>query len=406
MKLERLTFPNAAGEQLSAQIDFPIDGRPKAVALFAHCFTCTKNIKAVANISRALTRKGIAVMRFDFTGLGDSEGDFSSTSFSSNVADLVAAAEFLSRNYQPPKILIGHSFGGTASLQAALEIPSVAAVVTIGSPADPKHVQHVIGDAMETIRTNGEAEILLDGRPFKIRKQFLEDLQDTRIENSIRNLKRALLVLHSPVDRIVDIDNAARIFKTAKHPKSFISLDRADHLMSDPADSRYVGAVIAEWAFKYIGKELKSEEKAEGVHGEVVTRIGKSRYTTEILAGDHDMIADEPESMGGTDQGPSPYEYLLSGLGACTAITLRMYADRKEWPLESVLVRLKHEKIDATDCDTCKTEKGKIDRIDREIEFIGLLDEKQKARLSQIADRCPVHRTLHSEILVESRVKS
>ncbi|CAB5153546.1 Bll2902 protein [Olavius algarvensis associated proteobacterium Delta 3] len=406
MKLERLTFPNAAGEQLSAQIDFPIDGRPKAVALFAHCFTCTKNIKAVANISRALTRKGIAVMRFDFTGLGDSEGDFSSTSFSSNVADLVAAAEFLSRNYQPPKILIGHSFGGTASLQVALEIPSVAAVVTIGSPADPKHVQHVIGDAMETIRTNGEAEILLDGRPFKIRKQFLEDLQDTRIENSIRNLKRALLVLHSPVDRIVDIDNAARIFKTAKHPKSFISLDRADHLMSDPADSRYVGAVIAEWAFKYIGKELESEEKAEGVHGEVVTRIGKSRYTTEILAGDHDMIADEPESMGGTDQGPSPYEYLLSGLGACTAITLRMYADRKEWPLESVLVRLKHEKIDATDCDTCKTEKGKIDRIDREIEFIGLLDEKQKARLSQIADRCPVHRTLHSEILVESRVKS
>ncbi|CAB5122180.1 Bll2902 protein [Olavius algarvensis associated proteobacterium Delta 3] len=406
MKLERLTFPNAAGEQLSAQIDFPIDGRPKAVALFAHCFTCTKNIKAVANISRALTRKGIDVMRFDFTGLGDSEGDFSSTSFSSNVADLVAAAEFLSRNYQPPKILIGHSFGGTASLQVALEIPSVAAVVTIGSPADPKHVQHVIGDAMETIRTNGEAEILLDGRPFKIRKQFLEDLQDTRIENSIRNLKRALLVLHSPVDRIVDIDNAARIFKTAKHPKSFISLDRADHLMSDPADSRYVGAVIAEWAFKYIGKELESEEKAEGVHGEVVTRIGKSRYTTEILAGDHDMIADEPESMGGTDQGPSPYEYLLSGLGACTAITLRMYADRKEWPLESVLVRLKHEKIDATDCDTCKTEKGKIDRIDREIEFIGLLDEKQKARLSQIADRCPVHRTLHSEILVESRVKS
>ena len=405
MKLERLTFPNATGEQLSAQIDVPIDGRPKAFALFAHCFTCTKNIKAVANISRALTRKGIAVMRFDFTGLGESEGDFSSTSFSSNVADLVAAADFLSRTYQPPKILIGHSFGGTASLQAALEIPSAVAVATIGSPADPKHVRHLLGEAMETIQTRGEAEILLDGRPFRIKKQFLDDLQDTRIENSIRNLKRALLVLHSPVDQIVDIDNAARIFKTAKHPKSFISLDRADHLMSDPSDSRYVGAVIAEWAFKYMGDAPVEETETEETHGEVITRIDTSRYTTEILAGDHDLIADEPESMGGTDQGPSPYEYLLSGLGACTAITLRMYADRKEWPLESVLIRLKHEKIDAKDCTTCTTKEGKIDRIERELEFIGPLDEKQKARLSQIADRCPVHRTLHSEILVESRTK-
>jgi len=406
MRLERLTFPNAVGEQLSAQIDVPIDGRPKAFALFAHCFTCTKNIKAVANISRALTRKGIAVMRFDFTGLGESEGDFSSTSFSSNVADLVAAAEFLSQKYQPPKILIGHSFGGTASLQAALEIPSAVAVATIGSPADPKHVRHLLGDAMKTIQTQGEAEILLDGRPFRIKKQFLDDLQDARIENSIRNLKRALLVLHSPVDRLVDIDHAARIFKTAKHPKSFISLDRADHLMSDPADSRYVGAVIAEWAFKYIGEAQTKEAEAEGNHSEVITRIDTSRYTTEILAGDHDLIADEPESMGGTDQGPSPYEYLLSGLGACTAITLRMYADHKEWPLESVMIRLKHEKIDAKDCDTCETRQGKVDRIERELEFIGPLDEKQKARLSQIADRCPVHRTLHSEILVESRTKS
>jgi len=406
MKLERLTFPNTSGEELSAQIDFPIDARPRAFAVFAHCFTCTKNTKAVANISRALSRKGIAVMRFDFTGLGDSEGDFSSTSFSSNVADLVAAAEFLSATYQAPKILIGHSFGGTASLQAALDIPSANAVATIGSPADPKHVKHVLGDAMETIQARGEAEILLDGRPFKIRKQFLDDLQDARIDNSIRNLKRALLVLHSPVDTIVDIDNAARIFKAAKHPKSFISLDRADHLMSDPEDSRYVGAVIAEWASKYIEHKPKDHEDTEGAHGEVVTRIDKSRYTTEILAGDHNLIADEPETMGGTDQGPSPYEYLLSGLGACTAITLRMYADRKEWPLESVMVRLTHEKIDAEDCDTCKTEKGKIDRIDRELEFIGPLDDKQITRLAQIADRCPVHRTLHSEILVESRVKS
>jgi len=406
MKLERMTFPNAAGEELSAQIDFPIDGRPKAFALFAHCFTCTKNIKAVANISKALSRKGVAVMRFDFTGLGDSEGDFSATSFSSNVADLVAAAEFLSTHYQAPKILVGHSFGGTASLQAALDIPSVVAVVTIGSPADPQHVRHVLGDAMETIQAKGEAEILLDGRPFKIRKQFLDDLQNTLIDKSIRDLKRALLVLHSPVDDIVDIDNAARIFKTAKHPKSFVSLDRADHLMSDPADSRYVGSVIAAWAAKYIGQEPQKEEAAEGKHGEVVTRIDESRYTTEILAGEHDLIADEPASMGGADQGPSPYEYLLSGLGACTAITLRMYADRKEWPLESVLVRLKHEKIDAQDCDTCKTEKGKIDRIDRELEFIGPLDDKQIARLTQIADRCPVHRTLHSEILVASQVKS
>lgn len=405
MPIQKLTFQNTAGQQLSARLTIPADGRPLAYALFAHCFTCTKNLKAVRHISQAMMDQGIAVLQFDFTGLGESEGDFADTNFSSNVDDLVAAAAFLGEQYAGPHLLIGHSLGGAAVLQAAASIPSCVAVATIGAPADPEHVTHLIADARETIEQEGQATVTLAGRPFTIKKQFLDDLEKTRMEASIQNLRRALLVCHSPIDQTVGIDNAARIFQAALHPKSFLSLDTADHLLMKEPDAQYVGQAIAAWAAKYLTAPTPETAVQPTPDNRVVVRTGQAHYRTEIIANGHHYTADEPGSVGGTNQGGTPYDFLLGALGACTSITLRMYADRKQWPVEEIIVRLQHEKIHAEDCDTCETKVGKVDRIEREIELIGDLSDDQRQRLLEIADRCPVHRTLHSEILVQTRLR-
>jgi putative redox protein len=406
MQFKKLEFKNKEGQTLSARLDLPIDRKPLAYALFAHCFTCSKNIKAIAHISRALTREGFAVLRFDFTGLGESEGDFADTNFSSNVADLILAAEFLKSNYDAPKILIGHSFGGAAVLQAAARIPSSAAVVTIAAPADPTHVKRALGSTIEEIERQGEADVNLAGRTFKLKKQFLDDLKFSSMQATLQNLNKALLILHSPLDETVGIENAAQIFQTARHPKSFISLDKADHLLSNPDDSLYAGALIAAWALKYVATPQKDERKHDTADNRVITQIGKSGFVTEIRVNGHSLVADEPISAGGTNLGPTPYDFVLAGLGACTAMTLRMYADRKDWPLETVTVRLNHQKIHAGDCQSCETKEGMLDQIEREIELAGPLDDPQKARLIQIANRCPVHRTLNSEIIVRSKLKT
>ncbi len=405
MQFKNIEFKNKEGQTLSARLDLPVDGKPLAYALFAHCFTCSKNIKAIAHISRALTRQGLAVLRFDFTGLGESEGDFADTNFSSNVDDLIVAADYLKSNHEAPKILIGHSFGGAAVLQAATRISSSKAVVTIAAPADPQHVTHALGSTAAVIQSRGEAEVNLAGRTFTLKKQFLDDLEFVNMKKTLQDLKRALLVLHSPIDATVGIENAAQIFQVARHPKSFISLDKADHLLSAPEDSLYAGSVIAAWALKYVSTPKKDEPKSDRAANQVIARIGKSGYATDIMAEGHRMVADEPVSMGGTNLGPAPYDYLMAGLGACTAMTLRMYSDRKEWPLDGVTVKLKHQKIHAADCETCETKEGKLDQIEREIELAGGLDDQQKQRLIQIADRCPVHRTLHSEIVIKTELK-
>ncbi|ROR34602.1 bifunctional alpha/beta hydrolase/OsmC family protein [Inmirania thermothiophila] len=399
----RLQFDNGRGERLGAVLDRPL-GRPVAYALFAHCFTCGKNLKAAAHIAAALARQGIATLRFDFTGLGESEGEFAGTGFLANVEDLVAAAEYLAAEHGPARILVGHSLGGAAVLAAAARVPEAAAVATIGAPADPAHVTHLLGDAVEVIRREGEAEVRLAGRPFRIRRRFLEDLEAVDLPAAVAALRRPLLILHSPRDTVVGIDNAARIFQAAKHPKSFVSLDRADHLLSDEADSRYVGTVIAAWAARYLEHHPEEQAEAEPAVNQVVARIGRERYLTEICANGHALLADEPVRVGGGNRGPNPYDLLVSALGACTAMTLRMYADRKGWPLEAVEVRLDHAKIHARDCERCQEKDGMVDRIEREIVLEGALDETQRQRLLEIADRCPVHRTLHGEVEVRTRL--
>ena len=408
MRSERIKFENPNGERLAARLDQP-DVRPDAYALFAHCFTCSKDLKAVGNISEALNKQGIAVFRFDFTGLGQSEGEFSETTFSSNIDDLVTAADYLADNYEAPRILIGHSLGGAAVLRAAHDVDSARAVATIGAPSNPKHVaQHMKGSISE-IKAKGEAEVSIGGRAFTIKREFLEDLEAARMEEAIGNLGRALLIFHSPLDKIVGINNAARIFAAAKHPKSFISLDEADHLLLNESDSHYVGTVLGAWASRYIDtldeEPGPSEDGVAASKDDPVTVRTQEGYRTDIAASGHHLVADEPKSVGGTDQGPTPYDLLAAALGSCSTITLRMYADRKDWPLDEAIVRLEHRKVHAEDCERCETDEGKVDRFKREIELRGDLDDGQRQRLLEIADRCPVHRTLNGEIDIVSTLR-
>lgn len=382
---------------LAARLELPVNQHPHSYALFAHCFTCSKNLSAVRNISTALHQSGVAVLRFDFTGLGESEGDFVDTNFSSNVEDLVAAASYLADNYEAPSLLIGHSLGGAAVLCAATELPEVKAVATIGAPFDPEHVSHLLGDSIEEIEENGVAVVNIGGRPFTVKKQFLEDIRSNKISEKIKNLKKALLIMHSPQDRTVNIDNAARLYTTARHPKSFISLDGADHLLGDKMDAQYVGDTIASWVKRYLA--LPAQEKLRG-DKTVAARLGDKGFTTEIMVRHHSITADEPVSIGGNDFGPSPYELLTSGLGACTAMTLQMYARRKKWDLKEVKVHLAHFKDYASDMADTENSKSKIDHFELKLELEGELDEKQRARLLEIANKCPVHRTLHQEVAI------
>jgi uncharacterized OsmC-like protein/pimeloyl-ACP methyl ester carboxylesterase len=400
MPAERFEFPNARGEHLAALLDRPA-GAPVAFALFAHCFTCGKDILAAKRIAEGLTGRGIAVLRFDFTGLGGSGGEFANTTFSSNVADLVAAASHLRKMYRAPAILIGHSLGGAAVLAAASEIPEARAVVTIGAPVDPGHVTGLFKDHVDTIHAQGEVEVALAGRPFRIRKEFLDDVSERKLEGCLANLRKALLVLHSPTDNIVGIENASAIFVAAKHPKSFVSLAGADHLLSKRTDAVYVAEVIAAWSERYL--EMVPEPDEMPLDGVLVGETGNGKFEQSIVAGRHRYLADEPTSVGGNGSGPSPYEYLLAGLGACTSMTIRLYAELKKLPLRRVSVRLKHDKIHAADCENCETKEGKIDRIDREITLEGDLSAEQRAKLMEIADKCPVHRTLHGEIDIRTR---
>lgn len=402
MPTERITFPGHDGSQLAARLDLP-DGPVLSTALFAHCFTCSKDIPAARRIAARLAGMGIAVLRFDFTGLGHSEGEFANTSFTTNVEDLVAAARYLSARGMAPSLIIGHSLGGAAVLRARAGIPSIKGVVTLGAPADPGHVAHHFEDALPKIEAEGAADVCLGGRPFRIGKQFVDDISEAALTPAIANLGAALLVLHAPLDDTVSIDNAAQIFLAAKHPKSFVTLDNADHLISRVEDAEYAADVIAAWAARYV--DLSPPAPPPGAPEGIVrvTEADPGGFLQDIQAGpDHHAVADEPVSYGGTDRGMTPYGFLSAGLGACTSMTIRMYARRKGWPLENVSVDISHSKVHAQDAGPGAG--GKIDEFTRVIRLFGPLNDEQRGKLLEIADKCPVHRTLEASSRVQTRL--
>lgn len=383
------------GHQLSARRTLPVDGHVRAWAIFAHCFTCSKNLRAARAIAQGLARHGIAVLSVDFTGLGQSEGEFSQSTFATDLDDLRAAAAFLREHHQAPALLVGHSLGGAAVLHVAASLPGIKAVATLGAPHDPAHVLELFTHAHEAIARDGAAEVSLAGRPFTITQDFMQSLQEREPDKVIRGLDAALLVLHAPLDQTVGIESATKIFSAALHPKSFVSLDGADHLLSRDEDALYAGEVIGRWAQRYM-PAADASHTPDPQDAQVATRTGRELYHTDISSGRHALVADEPIKVGGQDHGPSPYELLLAALGACTGMTLRMYADRKQWPLEQVRVRLSHAKV------AREGESKKIDEITRHVMLSGELTQEQRGRLLEIADRCPVHRTLHGEVVVRT----
>lgn len=402
----RTSFPGHAGDTLAARLDTPA-GPVRAMALFAHCFTCSKDILAAKRIASELARMGIAVLRFDFTGLGSSKGEFSHTNFSSNVEDLVIAADYLRDNHQAPDLLIGHSLGGAAVLAVAARIPEVRGVVTIGAPADTEHVLHNFSASLAAIETEGAAEVSLGGRPFTIERQFVEDVKSGVLVDRIASLKKPLLILHSPIDQTVGIENAGKIFAAARHPKSFVSLDRADHLLTRNEDAAYAASVIAGWADRYLPDD--KPHQGETTETVTVTETREGKFQQTVRAGKHRMFADEPESYGGLDSGPSPYDYLAIALGACTGMTLRLYAEHKGLELGRISVEISHAKIHARDCVECEDERRaastRIDRFLRIIRIEGGAPDGLREKLLEIADKCPVHKTLEASSVVATEMK-
>jgi putative redox protein len=400
---ERLTFRGAFGDELSARLEQP-PGEIRGYALFAHCFTRSKDLRAAREISRALADRGFAVLRFDFTGLGESEGDFAGSDFSSNVGDLVAAADFLRAEREAPSLLVGHSLGGAAAIVAAARITEVRAVATIGAPSEAAHLRDTLLRENPELEGTEEAEVELAGRRFRIRRELLEDLEAQNVAAAVADLGRPLLVLHAPDDEIVGIEHAERLFDAAGRPRSLVSLDGADHLLTDPAGARRAAEVLAAWAGRYASGQAVPVPGKGLERGEVIVSGGAAGYAVEAVSARHRWGADEPVEQGGSDTGPTPYDLLLSALGACKAITARMYADRKGWPLKGVRVLLRHSRIHAEDCANCETKEGMLDRVESELEFLGPLAEGQRERLHEIADRCPVQRTLQSEVDIQSRL--
>lgn len=406
MSRQKIEFTNASGHVLAGALHLPNNQKPQAMALFAHCFTCGKDVVAASRIAEALAQQGIGVLRFDFTGLGGSDGDFANTSFSTNVADLEAAAEFLARDFQAPRLLIGHSLGGAAALVAAQRIASIDAVATIAAPASPQHIQHLFADQACDIRDQGQAEVNIGGRPFVIGAEFVNDLETWPADAAIAKLGKPLLIFHSPVDQVVNINEAAKLYQAARHPKSFISLDNADHLLSRPEDANYVAQTLTAWASRYL--QLSAAPATNQPHPSipaetVLVTEEDNHFLRGLFTASHHLHADEPESQGGGNKGPNPYDLLLMSLGACTSMTLRMYANHKSLPVENIEVRLKQKRIHAEDCAECETKEGSITLIEREIHYDGELTQAQQERFMEVANRCPVHKTLSGEIAIKTR---
>ncbi len=404
MPTQNLTIRTPAGHELTGSLELPT-GLVRGAALFAHCFTCTKNSKAAVTVTRALAREGIATMRFDFTGLGGSGGDFGRSGFATDVADLAAAGQDLIERFSGPILLIGHSLGGAAVLAAADELgrDNVAAIATIGAPSDVPHVLHNIDGDLEQIREEGQGTVKIGGREFTLGREFIEKVENTDLLAEVERLRKPLMFLHAPTDEIVGIEHAGALFQAAKHPKSFVSLEGADHLLLREEDAHFVASVIAGWGHRYLPLRDDWPMPEEGI----VACTGHGKFGTEVHTTSHRFIADEPKSYGGDDTGPTPYDLLNAALGTCTAMTMKMYADRKEWPLEKVDVAVTHERKHAEKCDHVEAmEEGRqIQALNRRIAIRGdKLNEEQRAKLLEIADKCPVHRTLEGELHVHTQM--
>ncbi|QHI35168.1 hypothetical protein IMCC3317_05140 [Kordia antarctica] len=404
MNSTKLQIKNAQGNHLNAYLELPANQKPNYYAIFAHCFTCSSTLSAVKNISRTLTSYGFGVLRFDFTGLGRSEGEFAESHFSGNVADLLAVQNYMTENYEAPCLLVGHSLGGAAVLVAASQLDDIKAVATIGAPSNVSHVKHLFSHGVDEISENENVQVNIGGRPFTINNEFMSDFDKTDLPKIVKNLRKPLLILHSPIDKIVGIDNAKELYVSAHHPKSFVSLDDADHLLSNERDSRYAGNMIGTWVERYFPKQENQMINTEGEHLVGHLNLVEDKFTTKIQTKNHTMIADEPISVGGDDFGPSPYQYLYAGLAACTTMTLKMYADRKQWDLQEVFVYISHSKKSNVELNIPMEKPTKLDFITKKLKFVGNLTDEQKQRLKEIAAKCPVHKTLAGNVVFESLV--
>jgi putative redox protein len=404
MNNQKLKIENRKGHKLQAYLELPANQKPNYFAIFAHCFTCSSSLGAVRNISRALTNHGFGVVRFDFTGLGRSEGEFADSHFSANVDDLIAVNDFLKQHYKAPSLLVGHSLGGAAVLVAASKLDNVKAVATVGAPANVSHVKHLFSHGIEDIKNKGRVEVNIGGRPFKIDEEFVSDFDKTDLPEIVKSLKKPLLILHSPVDTIVGVKNAHELYHNAHHPKSFVSLDNADHLLSNTQDSLYVGDMIGTWVKRYFPQQENRLLDTSGEQLVAHLNLKEDNFTTTIQTANHSFIADEPNSIGGDDFGPSPYDFLSAGLAACTVMTLKMYAERKKWDLQEVYAHITYSKKHSDDLMLDLDKPTRIDHLSKKLTLIGDLDEKQRQRLKEIASKCPVHKTLLSEIVIETEL--
>jgi putative redox protein len=404
MNTVRLEIENRKGLKLQAYLELPANQKPNQFAIFAHCFSCNSNFNAVKNISRSLSNHGFGVLRFDFTGLGRSEGDFAESHFSANVEDLLDVSTFLEENYKSPSLLVGHSLGGAAVIVAASKLENVKAVATVGAPANVSHVTHLFSHAIDDVPEKGDVEVKIGGRPFKINQEFVNDFHKTDLPKIIKNLRKPILVMHAPFDKVVGIENAHEIYHNAIHPKSFVSLDNADHLLSKPSDSVYVGNMIGTWVERYFEPE---ENKMISTDGEQLVghlNLLEDNFTTSIQTKKHSFIADEPANVGGDDFGPSPYDFLSAGLAACTVMTLKLYAERKKWDLQEVFVYITYSKKHSDDLGIDVDKPTRFDHLNKKLKFVGNLDEKQRQRLKEIAAKCPVHKTLQSKVIIDTEI--
>ncbi|MFD2916531.1 bifunctional alpha/beta hydrolase/OsmC family protein [Psychroserpens luteus] len=404
MNSKKLIIENKKGVKLQAYLELPANQKPNYFAIFAHCFTCSSSLGAVRNISRALTNHGFGVVRFDFTGLGRSEGEFADSYFSANVDDLIAVNDFLKENYKAPSLLVGHSLGGAAVLVAASKLENIKAVATIGAPSTVSHVKHLFSHDIDDIKNKGRVEVNIGGRPFKIDEEFVSDFDKTDLPEVVKSLRKPLLILHSPVDAIVGIKNAEQLYHSAHHPKSFVSLDNADHLLTNSQDSLYVGEMIGSWVKRYFPQQENTMLDIAGEQLVAHLNLKEDNFTTTIQTAKHSFIADEPDSVGGDDFGPSPYDFLSAGLAACTVMTLKLYAERKKWDLQEVYAHITYSKKHSDDLMLDLDKPTRIDHLSKKLTFIGNLDESQRQRLKEIASKCPVHKTLQSEVIIETEL--